>query len=93
MRAASTTGVDAREILRGFVDRTDRVLQLVEGFMPECRWLDDDETLTYLHSTRLDQAPSRPRARDADVSRRAAGRPAADRRARAEARRLRICAC
>ena len=31
------TGVDAREVLRGFVDRTDRVLQLVEGFMPEVR--------------------------------------------------------
>ena len=43
-------GVDPREILRGFADRTDRVLQLVEGFMPECRWLDDGETLTYLHS-------------------------------------------
>jgi type IV secretion system protein VirB4 len=26
------------------------VLQLVEGFMPECRWLDDGETLTYLHA-------------------------------------------
>src|SRR6202023_1326982 len=26
-------------------------LQLVEGFMPECVWLDDEETLTYLHST------------------------------------------
>ena len=38
---------DAHEALRGFVDRTDRVLQLVEGFMPECRWLDDGETLTY----------------------------------------------
>ena len=44
-------GVDAREILRGFVDRTDRLLQLIEGFMPECAWLDDAETLTYLHST------------------------------------------
>ncbi|WP_079538005.1 conjugal transfer protein TrbE [Bradyrhizobium lablabi] len=44
-------GADAREILRGFVDRTDRVLQLVEGFMPEIRWLDDSQTLTYLHST------------------------------------------
>ena len=42
---------DAREVLRGFVDRTSRVLQLVEGFMPECAWLDDEETLTYLHST------------------------------------------
>jgi type IV secretory pathway VirB4 component len=43
-------GADAREILAGFVDRTDRVLQLLEGFMPECHWLDDAETLTYLHS-------------------------------------------
>jgi len=45
-----TENADAREVLRGFVDRTDRVLQLVEGFMPECAWLDDAETLTYLHS-------------------------------------------
>ncbi|ABD89424.1 conjugal transfer protein TrbE [Rhodopseudomonas palustris] len=44
-------GTDAREILGGFVDRTDRVLQLVEGFMPESAWLDDQDTLTYLHST------------------------------------------
>ena len=44
-------GRDAHEVLHGFVDRTDRVLQLVEGFMPECAWLDDAETLTYLHST------------------------------------------
>ena len=46
-----TVDADAREVLRGFVDRTNRVLQLVEGFMPECAWLDDQETLTYLHST------------------------------------------
>ena len=45
------SGVDAREIQRAFADRTDRVLQLVEGFMPECHWLDDAATLTYLHST------------------------------------------
>ncbi len=45
------TGVDPWELLRSFVDRTDRVLQLVEGFMPEVGWLDDGETLTYLHST------------------------------------------
>ena len=45
-----TENADAREVLREFVDRTDRVLQLVEGFMPECAWLDDPETLTYLHS-------------------------------------------
>ncbi|MDP9086831.1 MAG: conjugal transfer protein TrbE, partial [Pseudomonadota bacterium] len=42
---------DAREAQRGFVDRTERVLGLVEGFMPELSWLDDAETLTYLHST------------------------------------------
>ncbi len=46
-----TVDADAREILRGFTDRTNRVLQLIEGFMPECAWLDDEETLTYLHST------------------------------------------
>ncbi|OIM90491.1 conjugal transfer protein TrbE, partial [Bradyrhizobium elkanii] len=45
------SGVDPHELLRGFVDRTNRVLQLVEGFMPEVAWLDDGETLTYLHST------------------------------------------
>ncbi|MBR1024722.1 conjugal transfer protein TrbE [Bradyrhizobium viridifuturi] len=45
------TGVDPWELLHGFVDRTNRVLQLVEGFMPEVAWLNDSETLTYLHST------------------------------------------
>jgi len=45
------SGVDAHELLHGFIDRTDRVLQLFEGFVPEVDWLDDSETLTYLHST------------------------------------------
>jgi len=45
------SGVDPYEILRAFTDRTDRVLALLDGFMPECAWLDDAETLTYLHST------------------------------------------
>jgi type IV secretion system protein VirB4 len=45
------TGVDPWELLHGFVDRTNRVLQLVEGFMPEVAWLGDSDTLTYLHST------------------------------------------
>lgn len=44
-------GVDPSELLQGFTDRTDRLLHLVEGFMPEAGWLDDAETLTYLHST------------------------------------------
>lgn len=43
-------GVDAREQLVGFIDRTDRILRLFEGFFPEIEWLDDGETLTFLHS-------------------------------------------
>jgi len=43
------SGVDPHEALTGFADRTDRILRLIEAFMPECRWLDDAETLTYLH--------------------------------------------
>ncbi|MEI9420849.1 conjugal transfer protein TrbE [Mesorhizobium sp. Cs1299R1N1] len=45
------SGVDPWEFLRSFVDRTDRVLNLIEGFVPEVDWLDDTGTLTYLHST------------------------------------------
>ena len=45
------SGVDPRELLATFVDRSARLLQLLEGFVPEARWLDDGETLTYLHST------------------------------------------
>ncbi|MBX5137701.1 conjugal transfer protein TrbE [Rhizobium lentis] len=45
------SGVNPWELLKGFVDRTDRVLHLFEGFVPEAEWLDDTETLTYLHST------------------------------------------
>jgi type IV secretion/conjugal transfer VirB4 family ATPase len=44
------SGADWRGALAGFIDRTDRVLALIEGFMPEAAWLDDAETLTYLHS-------------------------------------------
>ena len=45
------TGVDAQELLASFIDRSTRLLQLLEGFVPEARWLGDSETLTYLHST------------------------------------------
>jgi type IV secretion system protein VirB4 len=41
---------DWRNILTAFIDRTDRVLALIEDFMPEADWLDDGDTLTYLHS-------------------------------------------
>jgi type IV secretion system protein VirB4 len=43
-------GIDPNQILKGFIGRTDRVLQLIEGFVPEAAWLSDGETLTYLHS-------------------------------------------
>ncbi len=47
---ADGAGIDPREILKGFIDRTDRVLQLIEGFVPVAAWLSDGDTLTYLHS-------------------------------------------
>lgn len=45
------SGVDPRELLKGFTDRTDRILHLFESFVPEADWLDDGETLSYLNST------------------------------------------
>ncbi|TIX37008.1 MAG: conjugal transfer protein TrbE, partial [Mesorhizobium sp.] len=45
------TGIDPWELLKSFVNGTDRVLNLIEGFVPEAGWLDDGETLSYLHST------------------------------------------
>lgn len=45
-----TSGHNHGEVLSGFLDRTDRILRLVESFMPECGWLDDAGTLTYLHA-------------------------------------------
>ncbi len=47
----SKSGVDPRELIESFGDRSARLLQLLEGFVPEARWLDDGETLSYLHST------------------------------------------
>lgn len=44
-------GINPHEMLRGFIDQTNRILQLIEGFVPEIEWLDDAGTLTYLHST------------------------------------------
>ncbi|MAO03891.1 MAG: conjugal transfer protein TrbE [Citromicrobium sp.] len=46
-----TSGVNPWEQVRSFIDGTDRVLALLDGFMPDCHWLDDADTLTYLHST------------------------------------------
>ncbi len=43
-------GVDWRERLEGFVSESERVFGLLEGVMPEIAWLDDGQTLTYLHA-------------------------------------------
>ena len=44
-----TAGVDWRERLAAFIAETDRVADLLDGVMPELAWLNDSETLTYLH--------------------------------------------
>ncbi|AQR61696.1 conjugal transfer protein TrbE [Brevundimonas sp. LM2] len=44
-------GIDWREALAGFVDRTDRLGALLEGVLAEFAWLDDAETLTALHAS------------------------------------------
>ena len=41
---------NGHEILQNFVDRTNRILQLIDGFMRDCAWLDSKETLSFLHS-------------------------------------------
>jgi type IV secretion system protein VirB4 len=44
-------GRDWRRELGRFREETDRMLDLLSGFLPEIRALDDAETLTYLHGT------------------------------------------
>lgn len=61
---------DWRGALESFVAETDRVLDLLGGFMPEVRPLDDGETLTFLHGTISDRrhavaAPETPMYLDA----------------------------
>jgi len=46
-----TSGVDWHERLDAFIAETDRIFDLLDGVMPEIAWLDDAETLTYLHTT------------------------------------------
>lgn len=42
-------GVDWRERLATFVAESARLLDLIEGVMPEVGWLDDAQTLSFLH--------------------------------------------
>ncbi len=48
---ASAGGMDWRERLAAFIGETDRIFDLLAGVMPEIDWLDDGETLSYLHGT------------------------------------------
>ncbi len=49
--APERPAVDWREQLSAFVEQTERFGSLLDGFLPELAWLDDCETLTYLHGT------------------------------------------
>lgn len=46
---------DWRSALESFAAETDRVLDLLSGFMPQVRPLDDAETLTFLHGAITDR--------------------------------------
>ncbi len=46
-----TNGPHWRARLEAFVSETERFFGLLEGVMPEIDWLDDAQTLTYLHGT------------------------------------------
>lgn len=41
--------LDWRVELAGFIDRSERLLALLEGLMPKVGWLGDGETLSFLH--------------------------------------------
>lgn len=41
---------EAKGDLSSFIDRSNRLLQLIEGFATEAEWLGDAETLSFLHS-------------------------------------------
>ncbi|MDG2522895.1 conjugal transfer protein TrbE [Caulobacter segnis] len=43
-------GADWRDRLEAFIEQTDRLVGLIDGFAPLLRWLDDEETLTWLHA-------------------------------------------
>lgn len=44
-------GLSAQDHLQSFMSEADRCLDLLQAQFPMANWLDDDATLTYLHST------------------------------------------
>jgi type IV secretion system protein VirB4 len=51
LEAPQSRKVDWRENLSAFIGETERFKGLLEGVMTEIAWLDDGETLSYLHAT------------------------------------------
>lgn len=54
--AGAAAGVDYGQHLTSFTEETDQVAVLLEAILPEARWLDDEEVLTYLHDCVSDRA-------------------------------------
>ena len=48
---ADDKGVSVQDHLQSFMSECDRCLDLLQSQFPMAEWLDDDATLTYLHST------------------------------------------
>lgn len=48
--------INYRQHLDRFMLETDQILALIETLAPEARWLDDEETLTYLHDCVSDRS-------------------------------------
>ncbi|MEG4315202.1 conjugal transfer protein TrbE [Pseudomonas sp. FIP_A4] len=48
---APRNGMDWRRQLSDFIAEADRFQDLLEGVVPECKWLNDEQTLSYLHGT------------------------------------------
>jgi type IV secretion/conjugal transfer VirB4 family ATPase len=48
---AGANGHEAWERIDAFRDQSTRTFNQLETFMSDCQWLDDTQTLTYLHST------------------------------------------
>ena len=55
-RSDDLKGRDWRQALAAFIAETNRAFDLLSGFMPDVRALDDAETLTFLHGTISDRS-------------------------------------
>lgn len=84
---SSQPTIDYKLHLDRFIQETDQLLALLEALMPQASWLDDEETLTYLHDCISDRPPPHRCTHDVISHRHAADRCARPWRSRAQARR------